>query len=208
MKLLTRHPKLRPFVNSITSIKEPIALRDLAKLFAAPAFITEPTVVVAGVTDADLVVYERSSGFILVIQHKWLTAPESVRESSSNDERLKEGVNQAMKSRDAFRNDHSLLRNALHLSSSEIIFQIEGAVVSREAEQTGFLETPAVPIVLESAFVNLWNQSKSLAELWTNLNTRPDHTKAAANFDDTFAKFKLAGYCFIVPVLMKDVPLR
>jgi len=208
MKLLTRHPKLRPFANSITSIKEPIALRDLAKLFAAPAFITEPTVVVAGVTDADLVVYERSSGFILVIQHKWLTAPESVRESSSNDERLKEGVNQAMKSRDAFRNDHSLLRNALHLSSSEIIFQIEGAVVSREAEQTGFLETPAVPIVLESAFVNLWNQSKSLAELWTNLNTRPDHTKAAANFDDTFAKFKLAGYCFIVPVLMKDVPLR
>ena len=113
-----------------------------------------------------------------------------------------------MKSRDAFRNDHSLLSNALHLSSSEIIFQIEGAVVSREAEQTGFLETPAVPIVLESAFVNLWNQSKSLAELWTNLNTRPDHTKAAANFDDTFAKFKLAGYCFIVPVLMKDVPLR
>lgn len=208
MKLLTRHPKLRPFANSITSIKEPIALRDLAKLFAAPAFITEPTVEVAGVTDADLLIYERSSGFVLIIQHKWLTAPESVSESSSNDERLKEGINQAVKSRDAFRNDHSLLRNALHLTSHDVISQIEAAVVSREAEQTGFLETPAVPIVLESAFVNLWNQSKSLAELWSNLNTRPDQTKAATNFDDTFAKFKLAGYCFILPVLLKDVPLR
>jgi hypothetical protein len=208
MKLLTRHPKLRPFANSIMSIKEPIALRDLAELFAASAFITESTVVVAGVTDADLVIYERSSGFVLVIQHKWLTAPESVSESSSNDERLKEGINQAVKSRDAFRNDHSLLRVALHLSSHEVISQIEGAVVSREAEQTGFLETPAVPVVLESAFVNLRNQSKSLAELWTNLNTRPDQTKAAANFDDTFVKFNLAGYCFIVPVLMKEVPLR
>jgi hypothetical protein len=42
-------------------------------------------------------VYESSTGFALVIQHKWLIEPETVAESNSNDIQRSEGVLQAEK---------------------------------------------------------------------------------------------------------------
>jgi hypothetical protein len=105
-KLLNKHPNLRSFYEAVKSEKEKIALSHLGSLFPAPSFAAKPTVVIKGVTDADLLICERVSGFVLVIQHKWLIAPETVSESSSNDEHLREGARQAVAARDRFREDH------------------------------------------------------------------------------------------------------
>jgi hypothetical protein len=109
-KLLNKHPNLRSFYETVKRAKEEIALTHLGSLFPASRFAVKPTVVIKGVTDADLLVCERASGFVLVVQHKWLIAPETVSESSSNDDQLREGVRQAIAARDVFRGDHALLR--------------------------------------------------------------------------------------------------
>ena len=162
-KLLSRHPNLRSFYEKVKSAKEDIALSHLSGLFPNTQFAVKPTVILKGITDADLLVCELASGFVLVIQHKWLVAPETVSESSSNDEQLREGVRQAIEARDVFRGDHALLRNLLELDKNHSIGQIEAVVICRGAEQTGFLGMPAVPVVLERASNSSGDNLRSLS---------------------------------------------
>jgi len=89
------------FYNDVKRKKEGIALGHLATLFPRPRFATKPQVVIAGLTDVDLLVYEFSTGFALVIQHKWLIEPDTVNESASNDDELRAGASQAIKAGDA-----------------------------------------------------------------------------------------------------------
>lgn len=112
-------------------------------------FAVKPTVVIKDLTDAALVVLERPSGFVLVIQHRWLIAPETVSESSSNDDELQEGVRQAVAARDVFCGDHTLLRRALELAADQPINRVEAVVICRGAEQTGFLGEQPVPLALD-----------------------------------------------------------
>jgi hypothetical protein len=207
-KLLNRHPNLRSFYEKVKAAKEKIALAHLGGLFPAASFAVKPTVVIEGVTDADLVVCERASGFVLVIQHKWLIAPETVAESSFNDEQLSEGVRQAVGARDIFRNDQAHLRRVLGLADDQNIFRIEAVVVCRGAEQTGFLGKLAVPLVLERAFEELWEQSScSFTKLWESLASRPDHARAARRYKDTAAPLTVGGFKFSIPVLSLEVKL-
>ncbi len=207
-KLLNKHPNLRSFYEAVKSAKEKIALGHLGSLFPAASFAIKPTVVIKGVTDADLLVCERASGFVLVIQHKWLIAPETVSESSSNDEQLREGARQAVAARDRFREDHALLRKVLELAADQPIDRVEAVVICRGAEQTGFLEKQAVPLVLERAFEELWKQSShSLAVLWRKLSSRPDHERAADRYGDATATLTVGGLEFSFPALSLEVRL-
>jgi hypothetical protein len=86
-KLLHRSPSLLPFSASIDNQKEPIAIRYISALFPPSEYAIKDCVPVPK-TDIDLLVYDRRTGFTLVIQHKWVTAPETPDESSSNDEFL------------------------------------------------------------------------------------------------------------------------
>jgi hypothetical protein len=110
-----------------------------------------------------------------------------------------------MKARDAFRANPEALRQALRLSSSDEISEVQAVVISRESEATGFLGPTAVPVVFELAFESLWEESVSLVDMWEKLNTRPDHREAASQFRDTEAVIELAGYRFVVPVLAMEV---
>ncbi len=205
-KLLNRHPKLRSFYEKVQAAKEDIALSHLLSLFPNTQFAVKPTVVLKGITDADLLVCELASGFVLVIQHKWLIAPETVSESSSNDEQLREGARQAIEARDAFRGDHALLRNLLELDKDHVISEIDAVVICRGAEQTGFLGRLAVPVVQERAFEELWKQSShSLAKLWDSLSSRPDHASAAGRYGDTSAAVTVGGLRFSIPALSLEV---
>jgi len=207
-KLLSRHPNLRPFYDQIKGEKEKIALAHLSSLFPDVSFAVRPTVIIKGVTDADLVVFERASGFVLVIQHKWLIAPETVSESSTNDEQLSEGATQAVEARDALRKDHDLIRRALGLAADQMIDRIEAVVICRGAEQTGFLGTLAVPLVLEQTFEELWELSSlSLFDLWESLVTRPDHSRAANRYQDKLARVVIGGLSFAFPALSIEVRL-
>ena len=61
-KILSRHPNLRPFYAEVKNAKERIALRHLRTLFPEGNFAVKPTIVIKGVTDADLVVCKRARG--------------------------------------------------------------------------------------------------------------------------------------------------
>jgi hypothetical protein len=205
-KLLSRHPILRKFYEQVKSAKEQIALEHLRGLFPKADFMVKPTIVIKDVTDADLLVYQRSSGFALVIQHKWLIAPETVKESGANDDELRKGAVQAVQSRDVFRNDHALVRRELGLPDDQKIDRVEAVVVCRGAEPTGFLGKQAVPIAVERSFEDLWKQSSgSLSELWNKLSTRPDHVEAASRYGDTALSITLGGLRFSLPMLSVEI---
>jgi hypothetical protein len=183
-------------------------LTHLRTLFPEGQFAVKPTIVIKGVTDADLVVCEKNSGFVLVIQHKWLIAPETVAESSANDDELRKGATQAVQSRDVFRKDHALVRRELELPDDHLIDRVEAVVICRGAEPTGFLEKLPVPIALERAFEELWKQSSnSLTELWDKLSARPDHIKAAERYEDTPVTITVGGLRFTFPGFLLDMEL-
>ena len=200
LKLLNRHPQMRQFVNVVNQAKESIALNELEELLPEPDYRVAKRLVVPWLTDADMIVYEPPSGRVLVLQHKWLIGP---KESTSNDDELQKGIQQAVKSRDAFRGEPQLLRKALHLTSTDHISVIEAAAVCRGSESTGFMpESQAqVPVVSERAFRLLLGKTKDLGQLWIALKKRPDLGEAAKSVLDAKRKVNLAGYEFVFPAL-------
>jgi len=203
LKLVNRHPGLRRFVDAIRRAKEPLALSQLESLFLEPAFRTRKQVVLPGITDADLVIYEHASGFVLIVQHKWLIAPDTINESSANDEELGRGVRQGRDACDCWRGSPAGLRTALGLPSTALITAMEGVVVCRGAEPTGFMSRTSPPIITEKAFRALLAPQPNLPALWAALNARPDQAASAKSFRDTTASLELAGYEFVIPVLGK-----
>jgi hypothetical protein len=202
-KLLNRSPSLLPFAPSINSQKEPIAIRHLSTLFPKSDYATKDCVPIPGPkrTDADLLVYEHRSGFTLVIQHKWLTAPETPEESSSNDDYLKKGVTQGITARDYFRSDRTFVRDTLKLSATAPIHRIECVTVCRGLEGSGFMERSDVPVVAEQAFETLLKQAEGLERLWAALLTRPDKALAAERAVDGKMTIQLGEYKFVMPAL-------
>jgi hypothetical protein len=199
-RLLHRSPVLMPFASSIDSQKEPIALRRLAALFPRTDYAIRDCIQVPG-TDIDLLAYEPRTGFTLVIQHKWLTAPETPEDSSSNDEKLRKGILQGVTARDYLRSNHKFLREALKLLPSAEISRIECATVCHGLEGTSFMEPSDVPVVAEEAFKGLFAQAKGLEKLWGMLLTRPDKTLAAEQAVDGRMTIELAEYEFVMPAL-------
>jgi hypothetical protein len=119
---------------------------------------------------------------------------------------LREGVRQAIAARDVFRGDHALLRRVLELAADQPINKVEAVVICRGAEQTGFLGKQAVPLALERAFQELWKESShSIATLWENLTSRPDHERAADRYGDTAATLAVGGLEFAFPALSLEL---
>ena len=201
LKLAGVSPELRPYYSGIASAKETIALEHILSFFAVPSFAAAPRVRIEGVTDADLVIYELATKFMLIVQHKWLTAPDELNESIANDERLTEGVGQALASRDSLRSDAGPAGRALQLPVTEVPNRIEAVVVCRGSEPTGFLPHPAVPVVTELAFEKMATRVSNLSELWELLNARPDHAEAASGFRDVKHIIRLGGFKFTIPAL-------
>jgi hypothetical protein len=130
-------------------------------------------------TDIDLLVYERRSGFTLVIQHKWVTAPETPEDSSSNDEYLRKGITQGIAAREYLRLNHNFICRILKLPIGSPVSRVECVTVCRGLEGTSFMEPSDVPVVMEQAFEALFKQSGGFDALWKLLPTRPDKVLAA-----------------------------
>jgi hypothetical protein len=200
-RLVAVHPELRRYSTVISEVKEQIALSELATLFPKPRFQVEQTVVIPGLTDIDLVVYEPSTGFVLAVQHKWFAAPDTLKESASNDERLTEGVHQAKQSRDALRDNPELIRVTFNLPQEASIGEIEAVVICRGSEPTGFLGGSTIPIITEFAFKRLRSKAESLSAFWSTILDRPDQREATDSFKDGELSFSLFGYTFVMPAI-------
>jgi len=201
MRLVSIHPDLRRYGSTISKAKEQTALAELESLFPQPQYRVRQNVVIQGLTDVDLLVYERSTGFVLAMQHKWFAAPDTLRESASNDERLQEGVGQAAASSDAFRESHESIRTALNILQEDPVGEVEAVVVCRGSEPTGFLGNSQVPIITELAFRRLRSEADSLPALWSLIVTRPDQREAAESFENGEMSFSLFGYGFVMPAI-------
>jgi hypothetical protein len=200
-KLLRRHPSLIEFADRVESQKEPIAIRSLTELFSGSLYRRRSGIKIPGITDIDFAVYELATGFMLLIQHKWLVPPETVNESSANDEHLAVGVRQAIDSRE-YANEHpGFLPSRLDLSKTEVITRVEAAVVCRGFEHSGFFDDKNIPVVMEVAFKKLLQESPDLPTFWQKLCARPDRDAAATKVIDLKRPISLAGYEFIVPTL-------
>jgi hypothetical protein len=206
VKLLNRHPELQQFAGALARGLEPIALDSLSELFPAPRYVVRRQVEIPGVTDADLLLLDSETSFVLALQHKWIIAPDTVNESAANDEKLAAGVNQATGARDYFRRNLPFLRQALGVRPDQAIAGVEAAVVCRGSEGTGFLGTnTAVPILSEISFKLLVAQSRSLSGLWDLLRHRPDHQEAEKASSEGRTSIRLSGYEFILPALAMEV---
>ena len=175
---------------------------SLSQLFPTPRYVVGRQVDIPGVTDADLMLFDSQANFVLILQHKWIIAPDTVNESAANDEKLAEGVNQATGARDYLVHHLPFLRGALGLAADQEIAAVEAAVVCRGSEGTGFLGTDtAVPILSEVSFNALVKQSQGLPNLWDLLTRRPDHQKAESASSEGRARIRLSGYEFVLPAL-------
>jgi hypothetical protein len=201
-KILNRHPKLRNMAEGVKKQKEQIALASLSRLFPSSYFSIATQVIIPGITDADMIIYARQTGFVLVLQHKWIIDPDTAVESATNDDELSKGAVQAIQSRDWLRANEEFLRKALKLSATDPISQVEAVVVCRGGEPTAFLPKTATPVVTERAFEKLWQKANDLGQLWIALQTRPDHVEAANQFQDANRIIDLGGYQIVVPVLI------
>ena len=199
-KLLHRSPLLLPFRASIDDQKEPIAIRYLSAFFPTSEYGTKDCVPVPK-TDIDLLVYDRRTGFTLVIQHKWVTAPETPEDSSSNDEYLQKGITQGIEARDYLRLNQNYIREVLKLSVAAPVSRVECVTVCRGLEGSSFMEPSDVPVVMEQAFEALFKQSGGLDALWSLLQTRPDKVLAAEQAVDGKMVVQLGEYEFVMPAL-------
>lgn len=201
-KLLHRHPAMRPFAQSVVDMKEPVALQQLESLFPCPKYKTRKCVEIPRLTDADLVVLDTDLGFLLVVQHKWVTAPETVEESWGNDAKLMEGVRQAVDARDALRANPELAQRALRISDAQQINRVEAVTVCRGFEHTGFVGPTQVPVITEVSFRTFLAKAGDLGILWDFLDKRPDLQKAVGRVKEFSWELDLAGYKFVMPGLM------
>jgi len=200
-KLLHRSPLLLTLASEVDKEKEPIAIKYLLTLFPESEYAAKECVVIPGKTDADLVVYSRRTGFVLVIQHKWLTAPETADESSSNDGHLAKGVSQGVAARDYFRQHEEFLRQVLSLPVSAPVGRVECVTVCRGLEGSSFMEPRGVPVVMEQAFEALFKESGTLEKLWDALLARPDKVLAAQEAVDGRMSVRIGEYEFVIPAL-------
>jgi hypothetical protein len=195
-------------VDEFVARLEPAALESLSQQLRAPRYEVVRQVEIPGVTDIDMLVWEASTGFALVIQHKWLIGPDSVKESISNDEHLLEGVQQATNSRDYLRDHPEFTRAALQIDRHDQIRHVEAIVVCRGLEGTGFLEKmPNIPILTEKAFVELIAQAADLPTLWNQMVARPDHRRAAERAFDLKSQIDLGRYQFVLLGMAIEVDL-
>lgn len=200
-KLANRHPELREAAREVEDQLESIALFELSGLFPEPTFVVRRQVVIPGVTDADLVVFDYNSKFALIVEHKWFIAPDTLLESSNNDEKLLKGVRQAEKALEVFSSDLALFRQKMDFSSEQQIEGIQAVAVCRGLEHTGFIESTAVPVVTEADFRRFIDRAPSVKELWKLLETRPDRAGNAAKTEEMKSSMELAGYEFVMPGL-------
>lgn len=205
-KLLHRHPRLMEFAADFVARLEPTALESLEERFPPPQYRVMRQVRIPDVTDIDLLVWEAQSGFALAIQHKWPIGPDALRESISNDEKLINGASQARISCEYLRRNRDFVRAQLGLAQNDEVQQVEGVVVCRGLDGTGFLQRePNIPIITEFSFVELFSAAEDLPTLWKQLVARPDHLRTAARASDIKTKITLSDYEFVLPGLAVEV---
>lgn len=205
-KLLAKHPATTKEYQMFSSSKENIALPGLLSLLGDKGIAARrnASVVKNGklVTDVDLLAFDPRDGCLLVIQHKWLIEPDTVNETRECDRQLSDGMKQVQEVKSTLV-DQTYARRLLQDIPTQGYAHLEGLVVSRGFEPTGFVAESEAPVVTEKWFRRNLEMCSGLKALHDLAKSRPDRKELARGWESTQKSVKLAGYELRLPVLTK-----
>lgn len=205
LRLLAKHPVTARDYTLFSQGKERMALPSLIRLLRDSGIRSKPNAKVLEKghvrTDVDILAYDPRDGCVLVIQHKWLIEPDSINESRMCDRELARGIAQAQAGKVAF-SDLSRLRQLLPQVPKSGYEYIEGLVICKGLEPTGFLDEAEIPVVTERWFVEKLNSVIGLKQLHDRAVSRFDRNKLAQSFYSAKASTKIAGYELVYPVIV------
>ncbi len=207
-KLLAKNPLTRREFDTFSSSKENIALPRLVTLLRQQGIAATDRVPISEggrlVTDIDILAFDRRDGSLLVLQHKWLIEPDTVNESKACDEKLSKGVSQA-RTAISYLENTAFARQILPDIPPEGYSSLQGLVVSKGFEPTGFLPETDIPVVTEEWFKANVRTCSGLGALHGLARSRPDRRELAKKFMSSSAVARLAGYELRVPVIAQVI---
>lgn len=206
LKLLAKHPATTKEYQAFSSSKENIALPSLLSLLGVKGIAARKNVSIIKngkvVTDADLLAFDPRDGCLLVIQHKWLIEPDTVNETRECDRQLSDGMKQVQEVKSSLV-DQTYAMRLMPDTPPHGYTHLEGLVVSRGFEPSGFVAESEVPVVTEKWFRGNLETCSGLKALHELAKSRPDRKELARGWESTQKSVKLAGYELRLPVLAK-----
>jgi hypothetical protein len=206
LKLFAKHPQLKSEYDKFSSEKEAIALPEVISALQSQNLFDRERHKIRHegrtLTDVDIVAYDPSVNFLLIMQHKWLIEPDSLNESRTADEELRKGIAQAAIGTQYFAEDS--YRQSVGFKRP--VRRVEGMVICRGLEPTGFLKEVDIPVVTEEWLVQTLPTVNSLEQLYEMAKQRPDRKQIAAEWQEDSREYKIAGYTLVLPALSRPVP--
>ena len=105
---------------------------------------------IANLTDIDLAIVNHSEKACLLLELKGFIAPTTAKERIHKSKRIKEGISQILKMKQAFMDNHKPLLEKLGIDSS---YRLEGVVVSENWIGYGNVQSPDVPVIRASHLI-------------------------------------------------------
>jgi hypothetical protein len=204
LKLLAKHPATTKEYQAFSSSKENIALPTLLSLLSDKGIAVRRNVDIVRngklKTDADLLAFDPRDGCILIVQHKWLIEPDTVNETRECDRQFSDGMRQVQEVKSALA-DQQYARRLLPEIPAHGFTHLEGLVISRGFEPTGFVPEAEVPVVTEKWFKANLGMCSGLKALHELAKSRADRKRLAQGWESTYKSVKLAGYELRVPAV-------
>jgi len=208
LKWMARNPATKRQYDSFSAQKEGIALPSLLSLLQKAKVIARDSVPISdagrAITDVDILAFDPRDGCLLVMQHKWLIEPDTVNESKACDAELEKGIEQARTSK-TYLNNQDYARQLLQGIPAAGYARLEGIVICKGMEPTGFVRETDVPVVTERWFTETFTESRGLGNLYDLAKTRPDRKQLAADWRNEFNSWYIAGYELRLPVMAQII---
>jgi len=152
-------------------------------------------------TDLDLLILDRTRGFGLGCQLKWLTAPDRIRDVEYSDKELLVGVDQAELSRRWLTTKPASLTFRLGITDQELAdMRFEVAVLSKNALGSSLVyrRAPNVPVITERLLMWVLGEPHraTLQTLWKVANNRSYFAIPNIHYSDENAEAEFAGIHF------------
>jgi hypothetical protein len=206
LKLLAKNPLTKSEYDSFSSSKEEIAFDTLVPYIKGFGIVVKARVNIISngklVTDVDLLLFDPRDHLLLVVQHKWLIEPDSVNESKDCDQELLGGIRQAELAKQHLSNALEACKLMPEIPIEGFIL-VEGLVVCRGLEPSGFVREKDTPVVTEKWFKQQLAKSHCLGEIFRLAKDRPDRKNLSRDWTSIFKSVRIAGYELRIPAIEK-----
>ena len=134
---------------------------------------------IANLTDIDLAIVNHSEKACLLLELKGFIAPTTAKERIHKSKRIKEGISQILKLKQAFMDNHKPLLEKLGIDSS---YRLEGVVVSENWIGYGNVQSPDVPVIRANHLIAKLKATDSLRSTMEWLKDRKYLPKEREHF--------------------------